>query len=96
MLKIWGPATCKPLEIIFKSCLESGTFPLEWKQANDVPVHKKVTNNLQQTTGRSNFFRYVQKYLNVCYITRCLTFFITSHLIFTNQSGVKPVDCCIN
>ena len=29
------------LEFIFKSCLESGTFPSEWKKANVVPVHKK-------------------------------------------------------
>ena len=45
MLKICGPSICKPLEIIFKSCLESEIFPLEWKKTN-VPVHKKMTNNL--------------------------------------------------
>ena len=39
MLKICEPSICKPLEIIFKSCLESGIFPLEWKKANVVPVH---------------------------------------------------------
>ena len=41
MLKICGPSICKPLEIIFKSCLESGIFPIEWEKANVVPVHKK-------------------------------------------------------
>ena len=41
MLKIYGPSIRKPLEIIFKSCLESGIFPREWKKANVVPVHKK-------------------------------------------------------
>ena len=46
MLKICGPSICKPLEFIFKSCLESGIFPLEWKKANVVPVHKKMTDNL--------------------------------------------------
>ena len=40
MLKICGPSICKPLEIIFKSCLESGIFPLEWKKANFVPVYR--------------------------------------------------------
>ena len=29
MLKICGSSLCKPLKIIFKSCLESGIFPLE-------------------------------------------------------------------
>ena len=39
MLKIYGLSICKTLGIIFKSCLESGIFPLEWKKANAVPVH---------------------------------------------------------
>ena len=46
MLKICGRSMCKPFEIIFKSCLESGIFPLEWKKVNVVTVHKKMTNNL--------------------------------------------------
>ena len=46
MLKICESSIYKPLEIIFKSCLESGIFPREWKKANVVPVHKKMTNNL--------------------------------------------------
>ena len=45
MLKICGDSILKPLELIFKSCIESGKFPIEWKKANVVPVHKKITNN---------------------------------------------------
>ena len=41
MLKICGPSICTPLEINFKSCLENGVFPLEWKKTNIVPVHQK-------------------------------------------------------
>ena len=33
MLMICGPSICKPLEIIFKACLESGIFPIEWKKS---------------------------------------------------------------
>ena len=40
MLKVCWSSVCKPLEIIFKSCLEGEIFPLEWKKANVVPVHK--------------------------------------------------------
>ena len=46
MLKICRLSICKLLEIIFKLCLQSGVFPLEWKKANVVLVHKKVTNNI--------------------------------------------------
>ena len=46
MLKMQTPSICKPLEIIFKSCLKNGIFPQEWKKANFVLVHKKMTNYL--------------------------------------------------
>ena len=41
MLKLCYASLSKPLELIFKSCLESGKFPLEWKKTNVVPAHKK-------------------------------------------------------
>ena len=34
MLKLGGPSLCKPLSIIFKSCLSQMKFPMEWKKAN--------------------------------------------------------------
>ena len=40
MLKICGESILKPLELIFKSCIKSGKFPIEWKKANAVSVHK--------------------------------------------------------
>ena len=45
MLKICGDSIWKPLELIFKSCIESGKFPIEWKKANAVPVYKKIINS---------------------------------------------------
>ena len=42
MLKICDESICKALGIIFRSCLENGKFPSEWKKANVVPVFKKT------------------------------------------------------
>ena len=39
MLKLSDKAICKPFHKIFTSCLETGVFPLNWK--NVVPIHKK-------------------------------------------------------
>ena len=39
MLKICGSFICRHLQIIYKSCLDKGKFPQEWKKANVVPVH---------------------------------------------------------
>ena len=40
MLKICDESICKSLRIIFRSCLEKGKFPSEWKKANLVFVFK--------------------------------------------------------
>ena len=36
MLKLCGEAIFRPLNIIFKTCLNTGKFPLEWKKGNVV------------------------------------------------------------
>ena len=42
MLKLCGDSVLPLLEPIFKSCLESGTLPSEWKKANALPAYKKA------------------------------------------------------
>ena len=46
MLKLSDKAICKPLHMIFTSCLETGVFPIHWKKANVVPIHKKESKQL--------------------------------------------------
>ena len=41
MLKLCGKPVCKPLDLIFQSCMRQGKFPTEWKKANVVPLHEK-------------------------------------------------------
>ena len=42
MSKICGDSICRPLNIIFKTCLLTSKFPLKWKKTNNtVPIHKK-------------------------------------------------------
>ena len=40
-IRICGVSFCKPLKLIFRSCLVIGKSPTEWKKANVVPLHKK-------------------------------------------------------
>ena len=63
MMKICGKSICKPLQLIFNQCIDTGAFPLEWKKANVVPIHKKVIKNVWKTTERSHCFQFVEKYL---------------------------------
>ena len=41
MLKICGKSDLKLLDLMFKACIESEKLPIEWKEANVVPVYKK-------------------------------------------------------
>ena len=41
MLKICSESILKHLELIFKSYIKSGKFPIEWKKATVFPVYKK-------------------------------------------------------
>ena len=50
MLKICGDSITKPLDFTFKSCIESGKFPTEWKKAIVVPGHKKIKNYRKQSS----------------------------------------------
>ena len=45
MLKLCGESIYKPLNLILKSCLETGHFPSDWKNVN-VPVFKKSDKQL--------------------------------------------------
>ena len=44
MVKICDDSICKPLKLIFQSCLERGTFPSEWKKRMCFQFTKRVTN----------------------------------------------------
>ena len=41
MFKLNDIIICKPLHMIFTSCLQTGVFPLYWKKVTVVPIHKK-------------------------------------------------------
>ena len=41
IIQLCGKETILPLQLLFKSMLEEGIFPDDWKKSNVVPVHKK-------------------------------------------------------
>ena len=67
MVKLCDASLCKPLELIFKSGLESGKFPLKWKNANVVSVHKKETSKYWKITVPYLCFPLLEKYLKILY-----------------------------
>ena len=46
LLKICDSSIVRPLSITFKNCLQTGTFPNNWKKSNVVPIHTKGDKQL--------------------------------------------------
>ena len=92
MIKICDASICKPLELIFRSCLENGKFPTEWKKANVVPAHKKG----DKTTVQYSLFPVAGRIFERILYNDMYEFFTENNLISPNQSGFKPGDSCIN
>ena len=95
MIKICDTSICRPLKLTFQPCLESGKFPIEWKKANVVPVHKKVDQILKNYRPISLLPIAGNIFERLLY-DRMFEFFIENNLISKNQSGFRPGNACIN
>ena len=96
MLKFFDESICKPLGIIFRSCLENGKFPSQWKKANVVDAFKK--NNKQELKNYRpiSLLPVSGKIFERLLYDSMFKFFTENNLISQNQSGFKPGDSCTN
>ena len=96
MIKIYGKSLCKPLEMIFKSCIIKGEYPSEWRKANVVPVHKKRKRQSLKNYRPISVLPIFGKICERIIYNNIFEYLTTSKLISDNQSGSKPGDSCIN
>ena len=96
MLTICGNSVFKPLQLIFRSCIENGRFPSEWKKANVVPVHKKGNKQTLENYRPVSLLLICGKIFEHLIYNGLFEFFTANQLISSNQSGFKPGDSCIN
>ena len=96
MIKICGKSLCKPLEMIFKSCIKKGEYPSEWKKANVVPVHKKGDKQLLKNYRPISLLPIFGKIFERIIYNNIFEYLTTNKLISDNQSGFKPGDSCVN
>ena len=96
MIKICGDSILKPLELIFKSCLENEKFPIEWKKANVVPVHKRNNKQPIENYRPISLLPVCGKILERLTYNKIFEIFTENELISQNQSGFKPGDSCIS
>ena len=92
MLKLCGESDCRPLDTIYKTCLESVNFPSEWKKANVFPVHKKGD---KQTVLHLSICR--KLFIWILYMNNDITeFFAENNLISSNQLDLRHSDSVLN
>ena len=98
MLRICDAFNCKPLELIFRSYLENGKFPTEWKKANVVPAQGSKQGGKQNLKNYRliSLFLVAGKIFERMLYNNMHEFFIENDIISPNQSGFQPGDSCIN
>ena len=96
MLKICDISICKPLELIFQSCIKHGKFLDEWKMANVVPAHKKSDKQIIKNYRPVSLLPICGKVFERFIYNSLFEYFIENDLIFPNQSGFRPGDPCTN
>ena len=63
MIKIYEKLVCKSLKLTFNQRINTGSFLLEWKKVNEVPVHKIGDKQCLKITDQSHCFQFAEKYL---------------------------------
>ena len=89
MLKICGSSVCKPLQIIYKSCLNKG-------KAKVVPVHKKNDKQLVKNYPPNSLLPICGKIFERVLYNSLFNFLNQNDLISPAHSGFKSAESCIN
>ena len=96
IIKICGKSICRALCKIFKECLRTGTFPLDWNRGNIVPIFKKGSKQIYKNYLPVSLLPNFGKVLENLIFEEIFQLFIENKLIAANQSGFKPGDSCVN
>ena len=79
-----------------KTCLRTTIFPLEWKKANIVPIHKKGDKQTIINYRPVSLLPICGKIFERLLYNEMLNFFLENDLISPKQSGFRPGGSCIN
>ena len=96
MIKNCDVSICKPLELIFRSCLENRKFLTEWKKANVVPANKKGDKQNLKNYRPISLLPVAGKIFERILYNNMYKFFRETNLISPDQSDFKSGDACIN
>ena len=85
----------RPLTKIFNLCLSSSYFPLIWKQANVVPVHKKGDKTNVSNYRPISLLSCIGKIFEKCVFKHLHNYIVFNNLLSPVQSGFTPKDSAV-
>ena len=80
--------------MIFKNCLQTGTFLNNWKKSNVVPVHRKGDKQLLQNCHPVLLLPICNKIFEGIVFKLMLEFLEENSLLCPHQSGFRSSDSC--
>ena len=96
MIKACGNLISFPLKLIFKSMINEGVFPEDWKKGNVVPIHKKESRNLIKNYRPISLLLIFSKVFERLVFNALFNFFLQNKLFTSYQSGFIPGDSCVS
>ena len=94
MIKLCSKSVVKPVSIIFKNCIDTGTFPDIWKRSNIIPVHKKGDKQIVDNYRTVSLLPIFGKILEKLLFNSIMDFLEENNLLNSNQSGFRSNDSC--
>ena len=97
MIQLYGKEIILPLQLLFKSILEEGIFPDDWKKSNVVPVHKTKSTNLIKNYRLIiiSLLHIFSKIFEQLIFNSLFNYFMQNKLFTECQSGFIPGDSCV-
>ena len=96
MIKTCGDTITFPLKLIFKSMINEGVFPDDWKKSNVVLIHKKESKNLIKNYQPISLLPIFGKVFERLVFNMLFNFFLQNKLFTPCQSGFIPGDSCVS
>ena len=95
ILKATVKQMCTPLSHVFNMSLQEGIVPLEWKEANIIPLFKKGSRNKSVDYRQVSLTSVICKLLETIITDHMMDFLIKHKLINPSQHGFLKARSCL-
>ena len=96
MLRETAASICPSLTRLFKLSLSQSKFPIKWKKANVLPLHKKNEKDIMNNYRPISLLSCVGKALERIVFKYVFNYFRDNFLLLVYQSGFTPGDSTVH